>query len=63
MVISQEVYESMSAEKLGDGGTTKSGPEAASTGSGQPAPAQVKVDVSNRDYRVLARRGFYAPKE
>jgi hypothetical protein len=36
----------MSAEKLGDGGTTKSGPEAASTGSGRPTPAQIKVDDS-----------------
>ncbi|HJZ63314.1 MAG TPA: VWA domain-containing protein [Candidatus Acidoferrum sp.] len=24
---------------------------------------KIKVDVANRDYRVLARRGFYAPKE
>ena len=36
----------MSAEKLSDGGATKSGPEAVSTGSGQPAPAQIKVDDS-----------------
>ena len=36
----------MSAEKLSDGGATQGRPEAASTGSGQPTPAQIKVDDS-----------------
>jgi len=24
---------------------------------------KIKVDATNKDYKVLARRGFYAPKE